>query len=90
MGIISDQNCHILQCSTDELCVVSEKTARCVKNDKLHDVDGVHIDFASGKLIDHHAEETSHYRAGRMKQQHKHQHLPRHYEHVETTNYSIH
>ncbi|VDO67435.1 unnamed protein product [Onchocerca flexuosa] len=83
----SDQYCHTLRCSTDELCVVNEKTARCIKNDKLHDVDGVHIDFASGKPIHHLAEETSHYRAGRMKPHHNHEHLPRHYEHAETANY---
>ncbi|VDK75091.1 unnamed protein product [Litomosoides sigmodontis] len=82
------QYCHMLRCSIDELCVVGEKTARCIKNDKLHAVDGVHIDFASGKLIDHHADEAkSNYRVGRIKLQHKHNHFPRHYEHVETTNY---
>ncbi|MCP9260799.1 Testican-3 [Dirofilaria immitis] len=81
------QYCHTLRCSADELCVVNVKTARCVKNDKLHDIDGVHIDFASGKPIHHYDEEISHYRAGRIKSQHNHEHLPRHYEHAETINY---
>lgn len=38
MEIFSDQYCHTLRCSIDELCVVNVKTARCIKNDKLHDV----------------------------------------------------
>ncbi|EJW76882.1 hypothetical protein WUBG_12209 [Wuchereria bancrofti] len=85
-----NEYCHTLRCSSDELCVVNEKTARCVKNDKLHDVDGLHVDFSSGKLIYHDEQEKSHYRNGRMQSsEHKHEHLPRHYEHIETINYGI-
>ncbi|VIO99194.1 Thyroglobulin type-1 repeat family protein [Brugia malayi] len=83
-----NKHCHTLRCSSDELCVVNEKTARCVKNDKLHDVDGFHVDFTSGKLIYHDDQEKSHYRNSRIQSsKHKHEHLPRHYEHIETTNY---
>uniref|UniRef100_A0A915PXH1 Uncharacterized protein n=1 Tax=Setaria digitata TaxID=48799 RepID=A0A915PXH1_9BILA len=84
-----NEYCRTLRCSTDELCVVTEKTARCVKNDKLHEIDGVHIDFASGKPIEHQVEESNPYSPGRIKPQHKHEHLLRHYEHPGTPNHSI-
>lgn len=45
MGSFLDKYCHTLKCSTDELCAVSEKTARCIKNDKLHDVYVLFIKF---------------------------------------------
>uniref|UniRef100_F1L7N3 Testican-3 n=1 Tax=Ascaris suum TaxID=6253 RepID=F1L7N3_ASCSU len=79
----NNELCAVLKCGPEDLCIVSDNNAVCMHKQKLHEVEGEHIDSTTGKVIQHDVHEKEHFKMGIKKASHRHEHMPRHYEHNE-------